>query len=329
MKASLRELAGAIGARLIGEDAEVTGVASVESAAPGKLVFAQDEKLLARCMQSPAAAVIAGEFAANAASLKPRLISGQPRLTFARAAAWFGAQEAFAATIDSTAVVARSAKLGQGIGVGALAVIEENACIGDRTRVGAGCVVGVGVEIGADCTLFPNVTVYAGTRLGRRVIVHSGAVLGGDGFGYVRDQVSGRYEKFPQMGRLEIEDDVEIGANTTIDRGALDLTRIRRGTKIDNLVHIAHNVEIGEDVVIAAQTGISGSCVIGSGAVIGGQVGIGDHARIKEGVILGSGSGVLSNKTVRGKGIVFWGTPARPLKDYLKTLAELARLAKK
>lgn len=329
MKASLRELAEAIGARLIGDDDEVTGVSSVESAVAGKLVFAQDQKLLASCMQSPATAVIAGEFAANVASPKPVLISGQPRLTFARAAAWFGAQQVSPATIDSTAVVAKFAKLGQGVGIGPLAVIEEKVCVGDRTRIGAGCVVGVGVEIGEDCTLFPNVTVHSGTRLGRRVIVHSGAVLGGDGFGYVRDQVSGRYEKIPQMGRLEIEDDVEIGANATIDRGALDLTRIRRGTKIDNLVHVGHNVDIGEDVVIAAQTGISGSCVIGSGAIIGGQVGIGDHVRIEEGVILGAACGVPSNKTVRGKGIVFWGTPARPLKQYLKTLATLARLAKK
>jgi UDP-3-O-[3-hydroxymyristoyl] glucosamine N-acyltransferase len=172
-------------------------------------------------------------------------------------------------------------------------------------------------------------TVYPGVRLGDRVIVHSGAVLGSDGFGYVRDQATGHYEKFPQVGRLEIEDDVEIGANTTIDRGALDVTRIGRGTKIDNLVHIAHNCQIGEDVVIAAQTGLSGSITIERNVVLGGQVGIGEHARIEEGVMLGGQGGVLPNKILRGKGIAFWGTPAKPVREYLKELAVLARLAKK
>ncbi|HEY1273223.1 MAG TPA: UDP-3-O-(3-hydroxymyristoyl)glucosamine N-acyltransferase, partial [Terriglobales bacterium] len=157
----------------------------------------------------------------------------------------------------------------------------------------------------------------------------AGAVLGSDGFGYVRDARAGRYEKFPQIGRLEIGDDVEIGANSTIDRGALDVTRIGRGSKIDNLVHVGHNVQIGEDVVIAALTGISGSVVVEDDVVMGGQVGIGDHAHIESGTILGGGAGVLTNKIVRGKGIVFWGRPARPVREYLKELAMLARLSKK
>jgi UDP-3-O-[3-hydroxymyristoyl] glucosamine N-acyltransferase len=158
-------------------------------------------------------------------------------------------------------------------------------------------------------------------------MVQAGSVLGSAGFGYVRDE-RGRYHLFPQIGRLIIEDDVEIGANCTIDRGALDATIIRRGTKLDNMVHIGHNVEIGEDVVIAAQTGISGSSVIEANAIIGGQVGIADHVRIGTGAILGAQSGVPSNKVVRGKGIVFWGTPARPIKEYLKQLAALARLTR-
>jgi UDP-3-O-[3-hydroxymyristoyl] glucosamine N-acyltransferase len=154
-------------------------------------------------------------------------------------------------------------------------------------------------------------------------------VLGSDGFGYVRDPASGHHEKFPQIGRLEIEDDVEIGANATIDRGALDATRIRRGTKIDNLVHIGHNCEIGEDVVIAAQSGLSGSITIEKNVVLGGQVGVAEHARIEEGVMLGGQTGVLPYKILKGKGIAFWGTPARPLREYLRELAFLARLAKK
>jgi UDP-3-O-[3-hydroxymyristoyl] glucosamine N-acyltransferase len=144
-----------------------------------------------------------------------------------------------------------------------------------------------------------------------------------------RDAKTGKYEKFPQIGRLEIEDDVEIGANSTVDRGALDVTRIRRGTKIDNLVHVGHNVEIGEDVVIAAQTGLSGSAVVENQVIIGGQVGIADHVRIESGAILGAQSGIPSKKVIRGRGVIFWGTPARPIKDYLKELATLAKLARR
>jgi UDP-3-O-[3-hydroxymyristoyl] glucosamine N-acyltransferase len=213
--------------------------------------------------------------------------------------------------------------------VEARAVIGEEAQIGKNTRIGAGCAIGARAKLGDYCEIYPNVTVYAGTTVGDRVIVHAGAVLGSDGFGYVRDRNTGRYEKFPQVGRLVIEDDVEIGANATIDRGALDETRIRRGTKIDNLVHVGHNCQIGEDVIIAAQTGLSGSIVIENGVVLGGQVGIGEHARIEEGVMLGGQGGVLPNKILRGKGVAFWGTPAQPVRQYLKQLATLARLVKK
>ena len=143
------------------------------------------------------------------------------------------------------------------------------------------------------------------------------------------DAKTGKYEKFPQIGRLEIEDDVEIGANSTVDRGALDVTRVRRGTKIDNLVHVGHNVDIGEDVVIAAQTGLSGSAVVENQVIIGGQVGIADHVRIEAGAILGAQSGIPSKKVIRGRGVIFWGTPARPIKEYLKQLATLAKLARR
>jgi UDP-3-O-[3-hydroxymyristoyl] glucosamine N-acyltransferase len=205
-------------------------------------------------------------------------------------------------------------------------VVGEGVRIGDRTWIGAGCVIGRGVAIGEDCEVYPNATIYPGTRIGNRVIIHAGAVLGSDGFGYVRDAETGRYEKFPQIGALEIEDDVEIGANTTIDRGALEVTRIGRETKIDNLVHIGHNCQIGGNVIIAAQAGFSGSIVIEDNVVIGGQVGIGEHAHIQEGVMLGGQAGVLPKKVLRGKGVAFWGTPAKPLREYLKSLAALARL---
>ncbi|PYY18307.1 MAG: UDP-3-O-(3-hydroxymyristoyl)glucosamine N-acyltransferase, partial [Acidobacteria bacterium] len=182
--------------------------------------------------------------------------------------------------------------------------------------------------IGEECQIGPNVTIYSGTKLGHRVVVQAGTVLGSTGFGYARD-AAGHYHLFPQVGQVIIEDDVEIGANCTVDRGALDATIIRRGTKLDNMVHVGHNVEIGEDVVIAAQTGISGSSRIGPSAIVGGQVGIGEHVEIEGGLVLGGQSGILSKKVLRGKGIVFWGTPARPLKDYLRELATLSRLTRK
>ncbi|MGA8273443.1 MAG: UDP-3-O-(3-hydroxymyristoyl)glucosamine N-acyltransferase [Candidatus Sulfotelmatobacter sp.] len=331
MKRTLQEIAVAIEARLRGDGSvQLSGVASIVSASAHELVFVEDEKYLSRAMQSGAGALIAGEFAAEASG-KPLLICRHPKLAFARAARFFrdGKREALDADIRASAVVHSSVRLGPRVLVEERAVIAEDAEIGEGTRIGAGSVIGRGVKIGTECEIYPNVTIYSGTTLGDRVIVHAGAVLGSDGFGYVRDARSGRYEKFPQVGKLVVEDDVEIGANTTIDRGALDETRIGRGTKIDNLVHIGHNCRLGENVVIAAQTGLSGSIVIENDVVLGGQVGIGEHARIEEGVMLGGQGGVLPNKVLRGKGVAFWGTPAQPVRQYLKQLAALARLGKK
>ncbi len=331
MKRSLQEIAEAVEARLEGDGSvELGGVASIGSASKHDLVFVEEEKYLSRALQSGAGAVIAGEFAATSAG-KPLLISRHPKLAFARAARFLrdGNRDGSNAGIDPTAVVHSSARLAPGVSAGECSVIAAYVEIGESTRIGAGCVIGHGVRIGLECEIYPNVTIYAGTTLGDRVMVHAGAVLGSDGFGYVRDPKNGRYEKFPQVGRLVIEDDVEIGANTTIDRGALDETRIGRGTKIDNLVHIGHNCRLGQNVVIAAQTGLSGSIVIENEVVLGGQVGIGEHARIEEGVMLGGQGGVLPNKVLRGKGVAFWGTPAQPVREYLKQLAALARLGKK
>jgi UDP-3-O-[3-hydroxymyristoyl] glucosamine N-acyltransferase len=330
MKRSLQQIAEAVEARLQGGGSvEIEGVASIGSASSSDLVFVEEEKYLARALQCDAGAVVAGEFAAGSSG-KPLLISSHPKLTFARAARYLqGKRGGHGTGRHGSAVVHSSARLAPGTVVEEHAVIAEDAEIGEGTRIGAGCAIGRGVKVGRECEIYPHVTIYAGTTLGDRVIVHAGAVLGSDGFGYVRDAKSGRYEKFPQAGRLLIEDDVEIGANTTIDRGALDETRIGKGTKIDNLVHIGHNCRLGENVVIAAQTGLSGSIVIENDVVLGGQVGIGEHARIEEGVMLGGQGGVLPNKVLRGKGVAFWGTPAQPVRQYLKQLAALARLGKK
>ncbi len=330
MKRALKDVAEFLGARLIGDaKVEISGIASVSSAQPGDLVFVESARHLPQASQSRASAIIAGEFAAKSADRKPVLIATQPRLAFARAGAWLQDAENSAGVRHASALIDSGAKLAKDVTIEEHAVIRERVAIDEGTRVGAGCVVGPDVTIGRDCRIYPNVTIYPQVRLGDRVVVHAGTALGSDGFGYVADVNTGRYEKFPQIGRLEIEDDVEIGANSTVDRGALDVTRIRRGTKIDNLVHVGHNVDIGEDVVIAAQTGVSGSSVIENGVIVGGQVGIADHVRIESGAILGAQSGIPSKKVIRGKGIVFWGTPARPIKEYLKELAILARLVKK
>ena len=330
MPQTLQSLAEFTFTRLIGDgNLEITTVASIAQARPGALVFVQDEKHLALALASPASAVIAGEFAASSAGRKPLLIAAHPRLAFARAGALLYPPSTYAAGVHPAAVVHASAKVASSAAIDAYAVIEAHIVIGERSHIGAGCCVGEGVVIGDDCDLYPRVVIYAGTTLGRRVVVHAGAVLGADGFGFVRDEQYGRYQKFPQIGQLVIGDYVEIGANCTIDRGALETTVIGAGTKLDNLIHIGHNVMVGANVVIAAQTGVSGSVEIGDGTVVGGQVGIGDHATVEPGVILGSGSGVLSHKIVRGKGVVFWGRPARPLSQYLKELAALARLARK
>jgi len=330
MKRSLQELSSLLGCRLQGDgEVAITGLASISSATPGSLVFVEDEKNLAEALQSAASAIVTGEFAAQNNVAKPLLICAQPRLVFARAAQFLHPKPSPEGGVHPTAVIHPSAQIANGVRVEPRAVIEANAAIGEGTRVGAGAVIGAHVRLGSHCEIYPNVTIYPGAEIGDRVIVHAGAVLGSDGFGYVRDRETGRYEKFPQIGRLVIEDDVEIGANVTIDRGALEVTRIGRGTKIDNLVHVGHNCQIGEDVVIAAQTGFSGSIVVERNVVLGGQVGIGEHARIEEGVMLGGQGGVLPHKILRGRGVPFWGTPAQPLREYLKQLATLARLAKK
>jgi UDP-3-O-[3-hydroxymyristoyl] glucosamine N-acyltransferase len=328
MQRSVNDVAAFVGGRVVGDGAVVvSGVASVASAKVGELVFVEDAGGLQAALANTASAVLGGEFAAGAKG-KAIVVVEHPRLAFARVAAWIGSGVKREVGVHASAVVHASARLSERVSVEALAVIGVGASIGEGSWVGAGAVIGDGVVVGRNCEIYPRAVLYPGTSLGDRVQVHAGAVLGSDGFGYVRDAKSGRYEKFPQIGTLRIGDDVEIGANSTLDRGALDATVIARGTKIDNLVHVGHNVVLGEDVVLAAQVGISGSTVVGNGVVMGGQAGIGDHARIEDGVILGGQAGVLPKKVLRGRGVVFWGTPARPLRAFLKQLAALGRLGK-
>jgi UDP-3-O-[3-hydroxymyristoyl] glucosamine N-acyltransferase len=331
----LVELIETLGGKLVAGDAwrPVTGANSVESAGATEMVFAEDAASAAKALASNAGIVVLCAGTDYSSQGKAIVEAEQPRLWFARAAQLLA--PALPATgVHPSAVVGTDVKLGEGVSIGPCAVVGDNAQIGAHTRIEAGAIIGAGVRIGDDCRIYPRAVLYPGTTIGNRVIVHAGSVLGADGFGYVRDNATGAYTQFPQQGTLVIEDDVEIGANSTIDRGALRRTRIGRGTKMDNLVHIGHNCEIGEDVILVSGVGISGSCTVGNGAVIAGQVGIGDHAAIGPGVILGGQAGVLSGKTVTNEGIgvkpgtVLWGTPARPLQQVLRELAIVARLAK-
>jgi UDP-3-O-[3-hydroxymyristoyl] glucosamine N-acyltransferase len=334
---TLGELIGELGGKLSSGTPErtVEGVNSVELAGVAGLIFAENAASAAKALASKAGVVV---LRAGTAETYPKekcvVETDQPRLWFARAAKLL--EPALpAAGVHPAAVVGVDVRLGEGVSIGPCAVVGENASIGAGSRIEAGAVIGHGVRIGENCRIYPRAVLYPGTTLGNRVVVHAGAVLGADGFGYVRDTGTGAYTQFPQQGTLLIEDDVEIGANTTIDRGALKQTKIGRGTKTDNLVHVGHNCEIGEDVILVTGVGISGSCTVGNGAVIAGQVGIGDHAHIGPGVILGGQAGVLSGKTVTNEGMgvkpgtVLWGTPARPLMQVLRELAVVARLAKK
>jgi len=310
--ATMSKIADWVGLSAPQLEVEITAVSNIEDAGENSVVFAVEVEALGRALQSKAGVILASR-KLESAELPPFRMP-DPRILWVA-----DARYAFA-------LVARRLRGNEvRAGVHASAVVGQRVTIGVGTAVGPGAVLGDEVMLGSGCEIGARVTIYAGTVLGDRVVVQAGAVLGSTGFGYVRSAETGEYLIFPQQGRLVVEDDVEIGANTTIDRGALGETRIGRGTKIDNLVHIGHNCVIGKNVIIAAQTGISGSSVVEDGAILGGQVGIGEHATVGAGVILGGGAGVLSGKKMRGPGEVFWGRPARPLKEYLRDLAQLKR----
>ena len=312
--ASRREIAELLGQEAdAGEGGGITRVSAIADAGPETLVFAVDARALEAALRSPAGAVLAS------AGLRQPATPDSPGHSDARVLWVPEARYAFALAAAYLSRDANSA------GVHATALVAETASLGDGTSAGAGAVIEAGVRTGEGCRIGPRAVIHAGTTLGDRVVVQAGAVLGSTGFGYARDPASGRYLLFPQQGSLVIEDDVEIGANTTIDRGALGETRIGAGSKLDNLVHIGHNVRIGRDVIIAAQTGVSGSSVIEDGAIVAGQVGIAEHVTIGPGVILGAKCGVPTGKKIRGQGEVFWGIPARPIREYLKDLAKLRR----
>jgi UDP-3-O-[3-hydroxymyristoyl] glucosamine N-acyltransferase len=332
---TIDELVGALGGLLAQGDPnwQLEGVNAGSQAGPTEVAFAEDAAGAAATLKGHAGVVVVRPGLLKEYPLKRNIVEAEnPRLWFARAARLLKPVQV-SGGVHPSAVIGEGVHLPPDTTIGACAVLGHYAQIGAGTRIDAGAVIGEDVRIGKDCHIHPRVVIYPGTTIGDRVVLHAGVVLGADGFGYVRDAKTGAYTQFPQQGTLVIEDDVEIGANCTVDRGALAETRVRRGAKFDNLVHVAHNCDIGEDVILVALTGISGSSTIGRGAVLAGQVGIGDHVHVGDGVILGGQSGVFSGKTVTNEGLppgtVLYGTPARPLRQVLREQAVLGRLAKK
>jgi UDP-3-O-[3-hydroxymyristoyl] glucosamine N-acyltransferase len=317
-----KELAEFLGAAIRGDGGvRVSGVANPDAASADDLIYVDAAKHLARAAGSAALCVIVGEGMEIAG--KTTLVVRHPKFAFAKAAGWLAEPPALRVEIHPTAIVADSARLSAGIRVGPYVVIEEDVEVGHGTEIEAFCFLGRGSIVGRDCRLHPRVTLYAGAKVRDRVELHSGVVIGGDGFGYVFGE--GQHLKFPQVGTVEIGDDVEIGCNSTVDRGSLDATVVGPGVKIDNLVQIAHNVTIGRNSVVAAQVGVSGSTVIGESVVIGGQVGVADHCTLESGAIIGAQAGIPTGKTIRG-GQMVWGTPARPIERFKEQYGWISRL---
>jgi UDP-3-O-[3-hydroxymyristoyl] glucosamine N-acyltransferase len=319
------EIAELLGGRLEGDpEREISEAGDLRSAQSDQIAFAAGDEASRRAAESAAGCLLIGE---DAPALNGRTVIRvpKPRKAFARVLQILHPPERPAPGVHSTAVIAETAVLGEGVSIGPHVTIAGAVRIGAGTVIEAGVSIGRGVTVGTGCWLYPRVVVYHDVEIGDRVILHAGCVLGADGFGYELD-ASG-HEKFPQLGSVRIGNDVEIGANSCVDRAALAMTEIGDGSKLDNMVHVAHNCIIGKHVVIAAQTGLSGGCIIGDNALIGGQVGMGDKVRVEPGAVLGSGCGVLPHKVVPA-GEPYWGTPARPLREYLKGLAALGRLPK-
>ena len=317
----LGELAERLGCRLVGDgEIEVRDLAPIDDAGEGDLTFVASRRHLQKIEASQASAVILRE--GDPACSKPTLLTRDPYLAFVQALHLFYPSESPPPGVHPSSIVHPGIRLAEGVSIGPLSCIEEGVSIGARSAIGAQVYIGRGVRVGADCHLYPQVMIREGVEIGDRVMIHSGAVIGSDGFGYLRDRRGARV-KIPQVGRVILEDDVEIGANVTIDRATMGTTRLKRGTKIDNLVQIAHNVTVGEDTVIAALTGVSGSTKIGDRVTLGGQVGIVDHVEIGDDVLVGAQSGVVKDIP---SGKAFWGTPAVPHLEAKRNIAALQRL---
>ena len=323
MPKTLREIAELIGGEIVGDAGTIiTGVSGIKEAVKGDLTFLANPKYAPLLDTTRASAVITSKQVSKAE--KPIIRVDNPSLSFTKAvAAMCLVRTNHPKGIHATAIISKSAKLGKGIGVGPYAVIGDNAAIGDNAVIYSGCFIGDETRVGADCLIYPNVVLRERVVLGSRVIIHSGSVIGSDGFGFVT--VDQRHHKIPQIGTVEIGDDVEIGANVAIDRARFDKTIIGKGTKIDNLVHIAHNVVTGENCLIVAQAGVSGSTVLGKNVILAGQAGLVGHISIGDNAICAAQAGVT--KSVPANTMVS-GYPARQHDKALRTNACIQNLPK-
>ena len=321
-KLTLRQIVESLGGEAVGEvGAPLTGVATLDSAGPGEIAFLANPKYRSKLSTTRAGAVILGPGDRDAASM-PRIVSDNPYAYYARTVALFHPAEPVRPGIHPFAQVDADANVDAGAQIDAFAVVGPGCSVGAGARVGSHCTLGRNVSLGPGATLHPRVTIYDGCRLGARVIVHSGAVIGADGFGMARD--AGRWVKIPQVGGVRIGDDVEIGANTTIDRGALDDTVIEEGAKLDNLIQVAHNCVIGAHTVIAGCTGISGSVTIGKHCMIGGGVGLVGHITICDHVTISGFT--LITKSITEPGTYTSGLPFMPHAEWLRNAVHLRRL---
>jgi UDP-3-O-[3-hydroxymyristoyl] glucosamine N-acyltransferase len=317
---TLRQLAEALGATLEGDATRVVrGVAPLESAGPDDVSFLTDARYRGAAQASRAGAFVAATGISGLPA--PVLRVAAPQQAMIDLLLLFHPAPPLVSGVHPSAIIAADARVDAAAAIGSLVVVEAGARIAAGTRIGALAFVGAGVEVGEDCVLGPHVTLLAGARLGRRVVVHAGSVIGADGFGFAFD--GARHRKIPQTGSVIIEDDVEIGANCAIDRATFGHTIIRRGTKIDNLVQIGHNVEVGEHSILVAQVGVSGSSRLGRGVVLAGQVGVADHVSVGDGALVGAQAGVPSDVEAGGR---YLGTPARPILEAKRIFAAESRL---
>jgi len=320
---TIETLAKLIEGKVIGDGSlTISGITNFEQPKAGCITFVQDEKKLKSLEQAEIACLIVPESIAQ--STKPLIQVSNPKAAWARFLNHFFPPREFAAGVSPQAFVSSQAKVGKAVTIEPFAVIQEGAEVGDGSVIRAGAYIDSNVKVGKNTVIHPNVMVYHGCQIGSRVILHSGAVIGTDGFGYVSSAAG--HQKVPQVGIVVIEDDVEIGANTTIDRATIGETRVGRGSKIDNQVQIGHNVQIGACTIISAHTGISGSTKVGMFVVMGGKVGVGDHCEIGNQVMVGAGAGIPSNKKIPDKQIVF-GEPARPYAEARKQIGAQLRAA--
>jgi len=320
MTLTTAEIAKLLAGEVLGDaNAPLTGFANADAAQPGDLTFAENAEYFAAAEASAATAIIAGKDFSSEKKILIRVAN--PRVAFAKALAIFFPEPKFAPGIHPSAAIAASAQIDPTAHIGPHCTIGERVKIGANAVLQSGNFVGDDSVLGDGTNLFPNVTIYSRTQIGKRVRIHSGAVIGSDGFGYVFD--TSFHRKVPQIGNVVIGDDVEIGSNSSVDRGALGSTVIGKGTKIDNLVQVAHNVEIGEHCILCSQVGIAGSAKLGSYCVLAGQVGIAGHLKIGNKVTVGSKAGVMHNIP---DGEMWLGIPAQPDKQAKRIMIAMQRL---